>query len=368
MPESITRQIRERLGHCDFEWSPTVWLDTGIPDLNEALGDRDRGLAYGPITEISGWEGAGKTAVFMAISALAQYNGAFVNWMDFENSFSAKWAIQRGLAPCLTCNGATRLEIKATKKGGKEVRHGCTECGGGRPCKACEGKGILKGETCKGCEGSGEAAGLGMDLARFALIQPYVGQFHDNPKSPKSLSKPRLANAQELCTEAELVMEAVSKKFDRMITVVDSIPAMLTEGESADGLERANLRTEQELPKFLNKLLRRWVGASQVYNSMTLFINQLRQNPMARFGSPIYTPGGNAPRFYSHIRVRVARGSASGKILDSKGKIIGIQGIMSNKKNKLGGVEQSKVGYRIMFKGPVEFVPASKIPTGKVEV
>lgn len=365
---SIISQIREKLGHCDFDWSPTVWLNTGIPDLNEVLGDRDRGLPYGAITEISGWEGHGKTALIMAVAALAQYDGAFVDWMDFENSFSAPWAIQRGLAACLVCKGIGRLESTVTKKTGKEVRRkGCTECGGGKPCRACEGKGILKGNSCVGCEGSGENAGLGMDLNRFALIRPYVGQFHDNPKSPKALCRPRLANAQELCTEAESVMEVVQGKFDRMITVVDSIPSMLTEGESADGLERANLRTEQELPKFLNKLLRRWVGHSQVYNSMTLFINQLRQNPMARFGSPIYTPGGNAPRFYSHIRGRVARGAAQGKILDKKGGIIGIQGILTNKKNKLGGVEQSKVGYRILFKGPVEFVPAKDIPTGKVE-
>src|SRR6185369_4100302 len=106
-------------------------------------------------------------------------------------------------------------------------------------------------------------------------------------------------------------------------------------------------------------LFRRWVGLAQSYNALILTTNQLRQSPNVKFGSPWYSPVGNAVPFYSHIRTRVMR-TAGSKIVN-KGKTVGIKGVMTAVKNKTGGLEGSEVGYRIMFDGSIEFVNAKEV-------
>jgi recombination protein RecA len=278
------RKIRERLGHFTMEWSPAAWLDTGVPDLNQVLGHRDKGLPYGRIIEMAGWESMGKTALALSLCGAAQRDGATVIWADFENSFNDDWARLRGLDP---------------------------------------------------------------DSA--ILIQPYVGKFR----------KPRLSTAQELCTEVESAIIGSGKRSSRKVLVVDSVASMLPEGEALAGLEGGSMRSRMDLPLFLGALLRRWVAMVQSYSALSIFINQLRQSPMAKYGDPTYTPGGNALKFYSHVRVRVRR--AKGGRIMQKGKLVGIQGIITSRKNKTGGLEGSSVGYRLMFDGPVEFLPAKDL-------
>src|SRR5438105_2568445 len=321
-------KIRESLGHMAMEWAPSDWLDTEVPELNKVIGHKEKGLPYGRIIEISGWESQGKSALMMSIAALAQCDGAHVIWEDVENSFDPGWARQRGMAAC-SC-------IKITSNNGSK-------------------------NTCKLCGGENSST-FGLDTDKLILLQPYVGKFMDvDPRTKKkTLSKEaRLSNAQELCSEAEKCMEASAKTFKKRILVLDSIPALLTAGEAAAGIEGGNLRTNMDLPMFMSRLLRRWVGTAQVTNTLIVLVNQLRTNPMNKFSSPDYTPGGNAPLFYSHVRVRVNR-IKGGKIMD-KGNMVGIQGIMRALKNKSGGVEGSTVGYKLKFNSNVEFVPVSSL-------
>jgi recombination protein RecA len=279
-------KIRKALGHLALGWEPSTWLDTGVPELNRVIGHKEKGLPFGRIVEISGWESNGKTAIALSLAALAQQDGARVVWGDVENSFDPDWARVRGLDP-----------------------------------------------------------------DKIMLIQPYVGTF-DNEKAP------RLSTAQELCVEIEKCVEAHGSKRGKCMVVLDSIPALLTSGESAAGIEGRNLRTNMDLPMFLGSLLRRWVGMAQVHNALILMINQLRTKPMA-FGDPNYTPGGSAPLFYSHVRVRVRR--VKGGRMMEKGKMAGIRGVMIALKNKSGGEENAECGFRLWFAGPLEFVPASEV-------
>jgi RecA/RadA recombinase len=316
--------IRKSLNHLAMKWAPSAWLDTGVPGLNAVLGHETKGLAYGRMTEISGWESNGKTACVMSLAALAQQDGALVVWGDVENSFEPDWAKQRGFAPCPKCSGT----------------------------------GTIAGKDCADCGGP-DSAICGLDPSKLILIQPYVGRFSYTDKMGKmhQEKEPRLSTAQELCSEIEAAMSlgtGVKKRF----VVLDSIAALLTEGESNAGVENANMRTNMDLPMFMGRLLRRWIGLAQVHNAMIILVNQLRQGPKS-FGDPTYTPGGNAPRFYSHVRVRVHRVSGS-KITD-KGKTIGIKGILTCKKNKTGGSEGAEIGFRLMFKGPLEFVPVKDV-------
>ena len=282
--------IRKKLGHCSMAWEPETWLNTGDPDLNKVVGHRDKGIPYGRLTELSGLESHGKTALALTIAALAQLDGARIIWTDVENSWDPEWAKVRGLDP-----------------------------------------------------------------SKVELIQPYVGTFGKEKEK-------RLATAQELCGETEALIE-MRGKFRKQLVVVDSLASLLTEGESAAGIEDQNMRTRMDLPMFLGSLLRRWVGHAQVYNAHIILINQLRQNPLVKFGSPWYTPGGNAPRFYSHIRLRVRKTG----MLKETGKIVGVQGILKATKNKAGGEEGAEIGYKIFKQGPIEFCPAKYVAFKKEE-
>jgi RecA/RadA recombinase len=274
----------------------------------------------------------GKSALVMSIAALAQYDGAHVVYGDVENSFDPGWARVRGMAKCPHCNGTgTRPTVKDPA-----ILTECISCGGP------------------------EATTAGLDVSKLTLIQPYVGQFsYVDKKTGKTHQEknPRLSTAQELCSEIEASMQ--QKGHTKRVVVLDSIAALLTEGESLTGLEDANMRTNMDLPLFMGRLLRRWVGCAQVHNALIILVNQLREGPKSSFGDSSHTPGGNAPKFYSHVRVRVHRVAGS-KIMD-KGEVIGIRGIMKCLKNKTGGGESSEIGYRLLFNGPLEFVPADDV-------
>ena len=295
--------IRKKLSHTAMDWKPTDWLDTGIPILNTVIGHADKGLAYGRMIEISGWESQGKSALVTSFAAMAQRDGAHVVWSDIENSFEPDWAIQRGMLKCPSCNNVSD-----------------------------------KRETCKVCNGNG------LDNDRITVIQPYVGTFLDENGKPEK--NQRLSTAQELCSETEACMR-IKRKESKQIVVIDSIAALLTEGEGAAGIENANKR-----------LCRRWVGEAQVNNAAIFLINQLRQSPKS-FGDPSYTPGGNGPKFYSHVRLRVKRPPDS-KLKDG-GRTAGIKGIITAVKNKTGGEEGAQVGFRLWFKGKLEFVPVKDL-------
>jgi recombination protein RecA len=188
-------------------------------------------------------------------------------------------------------------------------------------------------------EDYGKARGLDMD--RLMVIQPYVLK-----------REKRLTNAQELCAEIE---EAIKLPGDRKVVILDSIAALLTAGEAESGLD-GGMRASLDLPIFLGKLLRRWVGLAQAHNALIILVNQMRSAPRA-FGD--YTPGGNAPTFYSHVRVQVKRVKGS-RIVD-KGVTIGIRGKLVCCKNKTGGLEGSEIGFRLKFKGGLEFTSVKSL-------
>lgn len=298
--------IRKKLGHLTFEWKPTAYLDTGFEDLNEALGHRKKGLAYGRIIELSGLESQGKSAIGMSLAAKAQKDGALVLVADIENSYDPEWALKRG------------LDSKAPN---------------------------------------------------FALFQPYLGVFGVpkryferslTAKEKRRLARrAKIASAEAICDELESSIKSLSRYYPKIFLLVDSIASFLPALESKSSIKDRNMRDRMELSMFLGGLLRRWVGFAQQHNVLMFLINQLRQGPNAGHGDPYYTPGGNTVRFFCHVRARCQR-VKGGKIM-RKGRQSGIQGILRNKKNKAGGVENTKVGYKILFDGPMVTLPASSL-------
>jgi recombination protein RecA len=198
------------------------------------------------------------------------------------------------------------------------------------------------------------AKDLGVDPGKVSVFQPEIGTFGTEKQE-------RMTTAEELFTEAqEWMIRAHKRNPDgRMFMGVDSVAAILTEEESAAGIQDQNMRTKVSLAAFLSQLLRRWVAIAANYNVMMPFVNQLRTAPGA-WGDPSYTPGGNAIRFYSSVRVRMYR---KGKKLLKGGKSVGIRGVLSNWKNKAGGGSREglKVGYKLYYDGRVKYVSAEEI-------
>ena len=292
-------RIRGKLGFGTVEWQAKYWLDTGNPDLNATLAHREKGLEYGRLYEIAGWESQGKTAVLLALAALAQAQGSLVIWVDAENSFDEVWASKRGLDPKEMVLIKPRLKKKAKASADEE----------------------------------------------------------DIDTKKKSSAKSIITSAEDMCDEAEAMMEELGHKYKGIFIAVDSIPTLLTEKEGATVMSKRNMRTNMELPMFLSSTMRRWLGKFQVNHAMGVFINQLRNRPDPF--DPIYTPGGNATRFAFHGRARIAR--SQGKVIKRKGKTVGIQGIMTNYKNKSGTPERERVGFKLYFDGPIQFLPADEL-------
>lgn len=195
----------------------------------------------------------------------------------------------------------------------------------------------------------------GLAPEKVVLFSPRIGTFGKE-------KEPRLITAQEHCEEIELWMKRRHERNSggRIFLGVDAVAAILTEEEAAAGIQDQNMRTMVSLASFLSKLLRRWVALAINYNAMIVMVNQLRMAPGVRFGNPEYTPGGNAVRYYSAVRVRMRR--KGGKLLKD-GKVIGLKGILSNWKNKAGegSREGAKIGFKLYYNGKSRYVPAEEI-------
>jgi recombination protein RecA len=90
--------IKKKLKHFTTENPVNYWLDTGSKELNRVLGSEDKGLAYGKLYELAGWESNGKTALTKKLMGMAQKDGARCGWVDLEGSWDPEWASSLGVA------------------------------------------------------------------------------------------------------------------------------------------------------------------------------------------------------------------------------------------------------------------------------
>lgn len=97
-PEQELALIKKTLQHPMKE-SIDYWLDTGNKLLNSVFGSEKKGIPYGKIIEVAGYESHGKTAQMYEIAGLAQRDGASVGIWDLELAWDPTWARKRGLDP-----------------------------------------------------------------------------------------------------------------------------------------------------------------------------------------------------------------------------------------------------------------------------
>jgi recombination protein RecA len=103
------------------------------------------------------------------------------------------------------------------------------------------------------------------------------------------------------------------------------------------------------MSKGLKKVLSAMVLAKS--KTMMIFINQIRMNPNARYGSnPETRTGGTALPFYNTISFRVSKIRKSEE-RDEKGKIFAHQAKIKFDKNKAGGLPADPIIIRIKYDG-----------------
>ncbi|MBN1553867.1 MAG: recombinase RecA [Phycisphaerae bacterium] len=121
---------------------------------------------------------------------------------------------------------------------------------------------------------------LGVDLENLLVSQPTSGE-----------------EALEIC---EMLVR--SSAVD--VVVVDSVAALIPRAEIEGEMGDTHVGLQARL---MSQAMRKLVGAISKSSTMVIFINQIRMKIGVMFGNPETTPGGNALKFYSSVRVDIRR-------------------------------------------------------------
>lgn len=101
------------------------------------------------------------------------------------------------------------------------------------------------------------------------------------------------------------------------LIVFDSLASMIPKVEIDASLEDQQMAA---MARVMSKGLRKLITLND-NNCTLIWINQLRENPGAKYGNPEYTPGGRAIKFYASIRAEIKRGDWIFDPEDKKKKI-----------------------------------------------
>lgn len=91
------------------------------------------------------------------------------------------------------------------------------------------------------------------------------------------------------------------------VVVVDSVAALVPKAEIEGEMGDSHVGLQARL---MSQALRKLAGAISKSNTTVVFINQLRMKIGVMFGNPETTPGGQALKYYSSIRIEVRRTQA----------------------------------------------------------
>jgi len=121
---------------------------------------------------------------------------------------------------------------------------------------------------------------LGVDLENLLVSQPDTGE-----------------QALEIC---EMLIR--SNAVD--VVVIDSVAALIPRAEIEGEMGASHVGLQARL---MSQAMRKLVGAVSKSKTTVIFINQIRMKIGVMFGNPETTPGGNALKFYSSVRLDIRR-------------------------------------------------------------
>ena len=121
---------------------------------------------------------------------------------------------------------------------------------------------------------------LGVDVENLLLSQPDTGE------------------------QALEIVESLVRSGKVDVIVVDSVAA-LTPKDEIEGEMGAHHVGKQA--RLMSQALRKLTGIVSKSKTVVIFINQIRMKIGVMFGNPETTPGGNALKFYSSVRIDIRR-------------------------------------------------------------
>ena len=116
------------------------------------------------------------------------------------------------------------------------------------------------------------------------------------------------------CGEQALeIVEILARSGSLAMVAVDSVAALVPRAELDGEMGDSHVGLQARL---MSQAMRKLTAVAARTKATILFINQLRMKIGVTFGSPETTPGGNALRFYSSVRLDIRR---IGRIKDERG-------------------------------------------------
>jgi recombination protein RecA len=121
---------------------------------------------------------------------------------------------------------------------------------------------------------------LGVDIDNLLISQPDNGE-----------------QALEIC-------EALIRSGAVDLIIIDSVAALTPQAEIEGEMGDAHVGLQARL---MSQALRKLTAVISKSNTITIFINQIREKVGVMFGNPETTPGGRALKFYSSVRLEIRK-------------------------------------------------------------
>ena len=162
-----------------------------------------------------------------------------------------------------------------------------------------------------GPESSGKTT-LALHIAAEAQKKGGVAAFVDaehamDPEYAKRIGvnvKELLISQPDTGEQALEIVEALVRSGSVDVVVVDSVAALTPRAEIEGEMGDSHMGLQARL---MSQALRKLTAVSSKSNTCVIFINQIRMKIGVVYGNPETTPGGNALKFYSSVRLEVRR-------------------------------------------------------------
>ena len=178
---------------------------------------------------------------------------------------------------------------------------------------ALGGRGIPRGRIVElfGPEGSGKTT-LALHVIAEAQKAGGVGALIDaehamDPTWARKLGvslEELLVSQPDTGEQALEICEMLVRSNSVDVVVIDSVAALIPRAEIEGEMGDTHVGLQARL---MSQAMRKLVGAISKSRTTVIFINQIRMKIGVMFGNPETTPGGNALKFYSSVRIDVRR-------------------------------------------------------------
>ena len=178
---------------------------------------------------------------------------------------------------------------------------------------ALGGAGIPRGRVCElfGPEGSGKTT-LALHVIASAQKAGGVAAFIDaehalDPTWARKLGvklEDLLISQPDTGEQGLEICELLVRSNAVDVVVIDSVAALIPRAEIEGDMGDQHMGLQARL---MSQAMRKLAGAICKSHTTVIFINQIRMKIGVVFGNPETTPGGNALKFYSSVRIDVRR-------------------------------------------------------------